>query len=80
MQQNFQSKANWVKKGKKLGTKKFFGQKGICVQRSVVQINVGPKKIKAPKNFVPNFTLVKIGSLTAEIMLIWTNVARTYVA
>ena len=36
------------------------------------------KKIKARKIFGSNY-LVKIGSVTAEIILIWTNVARTNV-
>ena len=38
-----------------------------------------PRKIMAPKKLGPK-CLVKIGPLTAEILLIWTNVARAYVA
>ena len=37
------------------------------------------KKVKAPKE-VGAKTLVKIGSVIAEIFLIWTNVARTNAA
>ena len=44
---------------------KYFGQKKF-----------GPK-IKAPQNF-GSISLVEIGSVTAEILLIWTNVARAY--
>ena len=36
-------------------------------------------KIKAPKKLGPK-SLVSIESVTVEIFLIWTNVARTYVA
>ena len=36
------------------------------------------QKIKSTEKLDPK-TLVKIGSVTAEIMLIWTNVAKTYV-
>ena len=36
-------------------------------------------KIKAPKKLGPK-NLVEIGSVLVEILLIWTNVARTYVA
>ena len=38
---------------------------------------LGPKK--GPQKLGPK-SLVKIGSVTADIFLIWTNVARTYVA
>ena len=34
-----------------------------------------PTKIMNPKNLGPK-SLVKIGPVTAEILLIWTNVAR----
>ena len=37
------------------------------------------KKLRAQKNLGPK-RLVTIGSVTAEILLIWTNVARTNVA
>ena len=57
--------------------KKIFGQKSNTIlvqnnlsQRSFVQKNIGPQKLR-PK---------KIRSVTPEIMLIWTNVARIYVA
>ena len=35
-------------------------------------------EIKGPRNYLES--LVKIGPVTAEILLIWTNVARTNVA
>ena len=41
---------------------------------------LGPTKISGPKMFKGPKRLVKIGSVTAEIMLIRTIVARTYVA
>ena len=52
---------------------KSFGLENFWEQKSLV-IN---KKIKfGPKEWPPK-SLVKIGSLTAEIFLIWTNVVRT---
>ena len=36
-------------------------------------------EIKALKKLGPK-SFVKVGSVTAEILLIWTNVARTYVS
>ena len=45
-----------------------FGSKEVCFK------NFWSTKIKTSK------ILVKIGSVTAEILPIWTNVARTYVA
>ena len=52
---------------------------------------LGPKKSFSPKNFgfKTNFasneiagpkSLVKIGAVTGEKLMIWTNVARAYVA
>ena len=38
-----------------------------------------PTKIEAPKNLGPK-SLVKIGSVRSEILLIWTNVPRRNVA
>ena len=37
------------------------------------------RKIKTPKKLGPK-NLVKIGPETAEILLIWTNVTRAYIA
>ena len=48
------------------------------VQKSLDQARCWSKKIKAPKILAPN-NVVKIGSVTAEIFPIWTNVARTNV-
>ena len=62
-------------KGKKICIQKIFGPKNLGV---IVQINVGPQQLKPKKH--GSKKLVKIVSVTAEIMLIWTNVARTYVA
>ena len=66
-----------VKKVKRIGYKNCWS-KNIWVKRSFVQKNLvhknqDPKKL-GPKSFV------KIGSVTSEIMLIWTNDAKTYVA
>ena len=55
------------------------GQKDFWVQNILVKQNVGPRKLKAPKKLGPN-SLVKIGSVIAEIFMPWTNVARTNVA
>ena len=50
---------------------KIFGSKEVLNEKILVQ------KIKAPKKLDPK-SLVKIGSVTAELMLILTNVTRTY--
>ena len=52
-----------------INLKKKFGQK------SVVQTKFWSKIIWAPKNLGPK-RLVKIGSVTTEIFLIWRNVDR----
>ena len=49
------------------GPRKYLGQKKCC-----------PKRIKALKKLGPK-SLVKIRSVTAEILLMWLNVARNYV-
>ena len=55
----------------------------IVYKTNLVQKNFVPKKIvykiKAPKIFGQK-SLVKMGSITAEILLICTNVARACVA
>ena len=51
--------------------------KKIKVQNILSQTNFGPIKSRAPKILGSN---IKIGSVIAEIFLIWTNVARTNVA
>ena len=48
------------------------------VQKSLVQKECGLQKLRPPK--IVSKYLVKIGSVTVEILLIWTNVPRTYVA
>ena len=48
---------------------KNFGSKIVWVNT-----NFGPEKISPQKDFGPKI-LVKIGSVTVEIFLIWTNVA-----
>ena len=58
---------------KKLWVRKKFGSKEIWSKNILVHKNYDPKKL-GPK------CLVKIGPVTAEILLIWTNVARTNVA
>ena len=70
----FGPKNIWVKKGNIFGPKNFWS-KNILVKKSVVQKNVGPQKSRNPK-MGPKI-LVKIGSLTAEVILLWTNVAWT---
>ena len=64
-QKNFKSERKFAVK-KILGSKKFGSKK------------ISPKKIKAPKKLGPKF-FVKIGSVTTEIFLIWTNAAWTNV-
>ena len=48
------------------------------VQKSLVQKECGLQKLRSPK--IVSKYLVKIGSVTVEILLICTNVPRTYVA
>ena len=64
-------------------SQKISGQKEFRSKRFGYKKFLGPKrmwstKIKAPK--IVSKYLVKIGSVTVEILLIWTNVPRTYVA
>ena len=70
-QQNFESKE--IFNPKKFGSRKFWVKTIVGLQ------NFGSKEIKACKKLGPK-SLVKIGSVTAEIFLIWTNVARRNVA
>ena len=58
---------------KMLGPKSF-GLKSCCVQNIWVKQNFGAK-IKALKKLGQK-SLVKIGSVTAKILLIWTNVTK----
>ena len=55
------------------------GPKKFWIERKFDPENVGFKRIKACKKMGQK-SLVKIRSLTAEIFLIWTDVARTNVA
>ena len=73
MAKNIRKKNVWSKK--KCGCKK-----EILVQKIFRSKEVWSTKIRAPKKFGPK-SLVKIESVvTAEILLLWTNVAMTYVA
>ena len=67
----------WAKKcwaPKNFGLKKYFGsEKDFWFEK------FWSTEIKALKKLGPK-SLVKVGSVTVEILLIWTNVARTYVA
>ena len=58
---------------KNFGVNKYFGPKRFGPKVFLT------KMVWSKKKFVPK-SLVKIGSVTAEIFLIWTNVARTDVA
>ena len=69
---------------KKILARKNFGSKKILDKKNVGKIFWIPKKMLSPikwdpKNLGP-ISLVKIVSVTAEIFLIWTIVARTNVA
>ena len=57
---------------------KSFGLKNCCVQKIWVKQNFGAKN--QGYQILGQKRLVKIGSVTAGIFLIWTNVARTNVA
>ena len=59
---------------KNLGHNKIWSKKVFVYKRVL-----GPKKL-GQKNLGPKNCLVKIGPVTAEILQIWTNVARTNVA
>ena len=64
---------------KELGFQKSFGTKKNVSKKMLVQKNVGLKIFHRPKKLGPK-SLVNIGSVTGEIFLIWTNIARTNVA
>ena len=56
------------------GSKQFFGQKNLD------QKTLGSKKFRSTNSRPPKNYLVEIGSVTAKIFLIWTNITRTNVA
>ena len=68
----------WSTGPKKYRSKKF-GSKNIWVKWSVIQKYFGRQKLKALEKLDPK-SLVKIGSVTAEIFLMWTNIASKNVA
>ena len=65
--------------------KKFGFRRKIWVQKNVCLMKLGPRTFKSTKNMPPKKwgpkSLVKIGplTLTADILVIWTNVTRTFV-
>ena len=59
-------------------SKKTFGSKNIWVNRSLVPKNFWSTQIKAPKKLSPK-SFVKMGSVTAQILLICAKIVRTYV-
>ena len=64
----------------KIGPKNFGSEKEILVNEIWVdEESFGVEKFCVQKIWVPKNSLVKIGSVTAEIMPIWTNVTWTYV-
>ena len=66
---------SWVRK---FGVHKILRSQKIWVKQNFGK-KISIKKVKACKELGPK-RLVKIGSVTAEIFLIWTNVALTNVA
>ena len=69
---------------KKLWPEKILDQKKFWIKKMLEKYFGSQKKMQSPikwdpKNLGP-ISLVKIGSVTAEILLIQTNVAWTYVA
>ena len=62
----------WVQKVKKIGYQKVW-------QKKYLGKNVGQQDLKPPKKLGPK-SLVKLRLVTSEILLIWINVTRTYVA
>ena len=58
--------------------KKFSFQKNLALKKFCPR-TVWPTKIITPKKLGPK-SLVKIGPVTVEILLIWTNVTRANVA
>ena len=61
---------------KNIWPKNFLGPKYILVKRSLVEKMLSTK-IKAPKNLGPK-SLIEMGSVLAELLLIWANAARIY--
>ena len=57
-----------------------FGSKQFLGQKNLDQKTLGSKKFRSTNSRPPKNYLVKIGSVTAETFLIWTNVTRTNVA
>ena len=66
--------SNKIAGSKMLGLKKILGLKRIKCPRKI-----WPTKIINPKKLGPKI-LVEIGAVTAEILLIWTNVVREYIS
>ena len=66
-------------RSKRVWVQSNFWPKRFWVQKIWVKQNVGPKKFKVPKKLGQE-SLIKMGSVIAEIFLPWTNVARTNVA
>ena len=62
-----------------LGPKKIFFVRKNFWSRNLCRTKCWSEKFKAPKRLGPK-SLVKIGSVIAEIFLPWTNVAWTYVS
>ena len=73
----------WVQR--KIDFEIFFGSNKLwalikfCVLKKFCPRTFWSTKIMTPKKLGPK-SLVKIGPVTAEILLIWTNVTRAYVA
>ena len=73
-----------------MGLKQFWVEKLLGLKKFGVEKNFGLAKNLGLKKFCPRTfwstkivgpkSLVKIGPVTTEILLIWTNVARAYVA
>ena len=59
--------------------KEMVGPKSIWPKRSLIKYTFFTRKIKAPKKFRPK-SYIKMGSVTAKILLICTDVDRTYYA
>ena len=70
--QNFAFKGN-------LSSKFFLGPIKLLVLKKFCPRTFWSTKIMTPKKFGPK-SLVKIGPVTAETLLIWTNVTRAYLA
>ena len=63
-------------KSKKYSVPKFWVQKYFGQNKFFFKKNVGPQKLRHQK--LGPKSLVKIWSVTAEIILIWTNVTQFY--